>query len=241
MKDIDLALFTGVDIPIPSCQVVIHQPTIKEISMIGEKPFLIGVQTLCVDKEQFGEQGKKDLSSTTNFQIFMTIMQEKEAKETKENVIESLSLIIPNTKITLTPRALLLNYNGSNIIIDEGNFKDFQETLRQVFCLNEKEEDFNPANAQAAKIAEKIKQGRAKVAHLKGEDVGSVYARYISTLSVGLKIPLSYLLNYTIYQIRDLMERFNLWTNWDIDIRSRLAGAKGDGKPEDWTRNIHKN
>ena len=240
MKDIDLALYTGVDIPIPECQIVIHQPSIKEISMIGEKVFMTGVQVLCVDKDQFKE-GKIDLSNTTNFQIFMTIMQEKEARENKEYALEALSLIVPNTKVTLTPRALLLNYNGANIIIDEGNFDNFQEILRQVFCLKRKEDDFNPANAQAAKIAEKIKKGRARVAHLKGDDVGSVYARYISTLTVGLRISIDKLINCTIYQINDMLERFSLWTNWDLDIRSRLAGAKGDGKPEDWMRNIHKN
>ena len=209
MKDIDLALYTGVDIPIPECQIVIHQPSIKEISMIGEKVFMTGVQVLCVDKDQFKE-GKIDLSNTTNFQIFMTIMQEKEAKETKECVLEALSLIIPNTKITFTPRALLLNYNDTNIIIDEGNFDNFQEILRQVFCLKRKEDDFNPANAQAAKIAEKIKKGRARVAHLKGDDVGSVYARYISTLTVGLRISIDKLINCTIYQINDMLERFSL-------------------------------
>jgi hypothetical protein len=183
MKDIELALFTGVDIPIPECQIIIHQPSIKEISMLGERWFLTGVQVLCIDKEQF-KKDNSDLSNTTNFQIFMTIMHEKEARESKESVIEALSLIVPNSKVTLTPRSLLLNYNGANIIIDEGNFDSFQEILRQVFCLKKKEDDFNPANAAAAKIAEKIKKGRAKVAHLKGEDVGSVYARYISALSV---------------------------------------------------------
>ena len=142
MKDIDLALFTGVDIPIPECQIVIHQPTITEISMVGEKVFLSGVQMLCIDKSQFDEGGKKDLSNTTNFQIFMTIMTEKEAKEAKKQVIEALSLIIPNTKVNMTPRALLLNYNDTNIIIDEGNFEEFQNILRQVFCLKKREDDF---------------------------------------------------------------------------------------------------
>lgn len=238
MKDIDLALFTGVDIPIPSCQLIIHQPSITEISMVGEKAFLVGVQTLCIDKSQFEEDGR-NLSNTTNFQLFMTIMGEKEAKDAKAMVIDSLSLIIPNTKVTFTPRALLLNYNNANIIVDEGNFLDFQDVLRQVFCLKKKADDFNPANAAAKRIADKIKQGRARVAHLKGEDIGSVYARYISSLSIGLKIPIHILNGYTIYQINDLLERFGLWTNWDLDIRSRLAGAKGDGKPEDWMRNIH--
>lgn len=238
MKDIDLALFTGVDIPIPSCQLIVHQPSIKEISMVGEKAFLAGIQTICIDKDQFKEDERK-LSNTTNFQLFLTVMREQEAKEIKDMVLDALSLIIPNTKVTITPRALLLKYNDTNIIIDEGNFIDFQNVLRQIFCFKKKTEEFNPVNDTARRIAEKIKKGRERVAHLKGEDVGSVYARYISSLSIGLKIPVHILNNYTIYQINDLLERFGLWTNWDLDIRSRLAGAKGDGKPEDWMRNIH--
>ena len=96
MKDIDLALFTGVDIPIPECNFIIHQPSIKEISMVGEKYFLSGVQMLCIDKEQFKE-AKNNLSNTNNFQLFMTIMSEKEVQETKMAVKDALSLIIPNT------------------------------------------------------------------------------------------------------------------------------------------------
>ena len=209
MKDIDLALFTGVDIPIPECQIVVHQPTIKEISMIGEKQFLTGVQILCIDKDTFKEGGK-DLSNTSNFQVFMTVISAEEMKESKKAVIEVMSLIVPNSKITFTPRSLLLNYNGTNIIRDEGNFEYFQDILRQVFCLKKKEEEFNPANAAAARIAEKIKKGRQKVARLKGDDVGSIYARYISALAIGLHLPLDSLINYTIYQIQDLLERFSL-------------------------------
>ena len=209
MKDIDLALFTGVDIPIPECGIIVHQPTIKEISMIGEKQFLTGAQMLCIDKDSLKQDGK-DLSNTSNFQVFMTIIGAEEMKETKAAIIEAMSLIVPNSKITFTPRSLLLNYNGTNIIIDEGNFEYFQDILRQVFCLKKKEEEFNPANAAAARIAEKIKKGRQKVARLKGDDVGSIYARYISALAIGLHLPLDSLINYTIYQIQDLLERFSL-------------------------------
>ena len=209
MKDIDLALFTGVDIPVPECGIIVHQPTIKEISMIGEKQFLTGAQMLCIDKDSLKQDGK-DLSNTSNFQVFMTIISAEEMKETKAAIIEAMSLIVPNSKITFTPRSLLLNYNGTNIIIDEGNFEYFQDILRQVFCLKKKEEEFNPANAAAARIAEKIKKGRQKVARLKGDDVGSIYARYISALAIGLHLPLDSLINYTIYQIQDLLERFSL-------------------------------
>jgi hypothetical protein len=137
-------------------------------------------------------------------------MNEKEAKESKNMVLEALSLIFPNTKVTMTPRALLLNQNDRNVIIDEGNFEYFQNILRQVFCISLDKEDYNPANKEAEAIAEKIKKAKARVAHIKGEDVGSVYARYISSLAIGLKVPLKDLLQCTIYQIRDMLERFSL-------------------------------
>jgi hypothetical protein len=30
-----------------------------------------------------------------------------------------------------------------------------------------------------------------------------------------------------------------LYLNWDIDIRSRLAGAKPESPTENWMKNIH--
>ena len=45
-----LALMCGTDIPVPECQLTIHQPLIKEISLLGEQDFFIGVQSLCIDK-----------------------------------------------------------------------------------------------------------------------------------------------------------------------------------------------
>jgi len=47
------------------------------------------------------------------------------------------------------------------------------------------------------------------------------------------------ILDLTIYQLYDLVERYSLYMNWDIDIRSRLAGAKPDQKPDNWMKNIH--
>ena len=47
------------------------------------------------------------------------------------------------------------------------------------------------------------------------------------------------LMELTIFQIYDLLERYTLFINWDIDVRSRLAGAQPDSKPDNWMKNIH--
>ena len=121
-----LSLMTGIDIPIPELQAVIHQPTIEEISMIGEQEFFLGAQVLNLNKTMY-VQDEILLSETTNFQIFMTIMQSNEAAYSKECVIKVLSLLFPNSTVLFTPRSLLLNLGEQTVNIDENNFESLQE------------------------------------------------------------------------------------------------------------------
>ena len=83
-------------------------------------------------------------------------------------------------------------------------------------------------------------RGRQRVAELKGENDVSIFSQYLSTLTVGLNsMSLEDCMNLTMYQLYDLIERYSLYINWDIDIRGRLAGAKSDKKVENWMKNIH--
>ena len=242
MFDCSLALLTGVDIPVPVAQVAIHQPTIKEISYMGEKDFFVGAQCLCLQKTMF-TQDKNLLSNISNFQIFMTVMNEKETADKKACVSQLLNILFPTYKVLLSPRAIVLNSGKENVMIDEGNFEEIQQVLAKIFCLsNSGQEVYNPADDRAKEIADKLMRGRQKVAQQKAaeEGEGSVLGRYASTLAVGLgSMPLEQCLNLTVYQLYDLVERYSLYINWDIDLKSRLAGAKPDKPAENWMKNIH--
>ena len=61
----------------------------------------------------------------------------------------------------------------------------------------------------------------------------------MSTLAVGLHLDVLSLKRVTMFQIYDLMERFILHMNWDLDIKTRLAGGKPDSQPDNWMKNIH--
>lgn len=236
-----LALMTGIDIPVPELQLAIHQPTIKEISMIGEKDFFIGAQTLCLNKSLY-IQDETLLSQTTNFQIFMTMMQNKESVITKECVLRVLQLIIPNAQVLFTPRAVMLNLGDHSVNIDESNFETLQAILKDIFCLKESgQEAFNPANEEAKKIAEKLMRGRQRVAAQKAKEGGdSIFTQYLSILTIGLEsMGLDKLINLTMFQLYDLVERYMLYSNWDLDVRQRLAGGKPDSEPENWMKPIH--
>lgn len=240
--DIRLALMCGTDIPVPECQLIIHQPKIKEIALIGEKDFFVGYQTLLVNKNML-EQGENVPANITNFQIFMTIMKEKEGLDKKEAVLQLFTLLFPDSKVSLLPASIIISGKGNTATIDENNFEFFQEALKSIFCFSSGRNDqttFNPGNEQARQIAEKLMRGRARVAAQNGQANASIFSQYLSVITVGIgSMSLLDAMELTMYQMFDLIERYALYVDWDIDIRARLAGASPDGKPENWMKNIH--
>lgn len=241
--DYRAALICGIDLPIPECQLVAHQPTISEIAFIGEADFFIGVQALCLYKSMFVED--KTLSDDiTNFQIFMTIMMDKESKKQKNAVNMVLKLCFPEYKILITPNSLIFNKEGqSQIMIDEKNFESLQVILRKIFCMKDGPMDqqaFNPGNAKAQEIAKKLMRGRDRIAAERGGSNSSVFSQYISILTVGLSsMSMQDLTKLTMFQLYDLIDRYNLYVKWDLDIRARLAGAKPKEESDNWMKNIH--
>lgn len=240
--DIRLALMCGTDIPIPECRLIIHQPTIKEIAMIGEADFFSGVQCLCLNKSMF-VQDKINLANTSNFQIFMTIMTEKEGADKKLAVQQVCTLLFPKMKVAFTPNSMLFTSGDGVITIDESNFEALQATISQICCLKTgpmDQQTFNPADDKAREIAEKLMRGRQRVAAQKGESNTSLFTQYLSILTIGVaSMSLDKTMELTMYQLYDLVERFMLYVNWDMDAKCRLAGGKPDSQPDNWMKNLH--
>ena len=240
--DTRLTLMCGTDYPVPDCQIVIHQPRISEIALIGESDFFSGIQCLCLNKSMFIKD-ESLLANINNFQIFMTIMSEKDTADKKAAVQQVCLLLFPNYKVMFTPNSMLLSRDGETVMIDENNFEMLQNAISEITCLKTGPMDqttFNPVDNKAREIAEKLMRGRQRVAEQKGQSNISVFTQYLSILTIGLNsMSLSDLRELTIYQLYDLIERYGLYMSWDLDIRSRLAGGKPDSKPDDWMKNIH--
>lgn len=243
MRDNKLALMTGIDIPIPECQLIAHQPSLTDIAFIGETEFFIGLQCLCISKNMM-IQDESLLANTNNFQIFMTVMTEKETRDKKDATLQVLSLLFPDYKVAVTPRSLIFSSKETTLTIDENNFEPFQEVLKQIFCFNTGPMDqqaFNPKDAKSREIAQKLMRGRQRVAAQQAQagQNDSAFGKYISILTIGAHVDFISATKLTMFQLYDLIERYYLWTNWDIDIKSRLAGGKPDSKPDDWMKSIH--
>ena len=241
--DTRLALMCGTDYPVPECQIILHQPRIKEIALIGESDFFSGVQCLCLNKSMFVKD-ESDLSNVNNFQIFMTIMSEKEAADKKAAVQQVCTLMFPKNKVLFTPRSMLITGGeGSNIQIDETNFEYLQMAISDICCMKNgpmDQQSFNPANSKAREIAEKLMRGRQRVAAQKGTSNTSIFSQYLSVLTIGLgSMSLQDCMDLTMFQMYDLVERYALYVNWDMDIKCRLAGGKPEGQPDNWMKDIH--
>lgn len=245
--DIRLALMSGIDIPLVKCNLTIHQPTIKEIAFMGERGYFEAIQILCADKNSFGED-ETLLANFNNFNIFMMIMTDKASLSKKKTVEQALCLLFPNYSVIMTIRSLIFSLKDTDskdtILIDENNFNEFQEVLKQICCLNHnsmQQAGFNPQSQKAKEIADKLMKARAKVAAQKGENSNnSIFSQYVSILTVGVQsMSFQDCLNLTMYQLFDLVERYSLYSAWDLDIRVRLAGGSSDSHPDNWMKNIH--
>ena len=96
----------------------------------------------------------------------MTIMTEQEAADRKKNVQDVCLLLFPNYQFIITPRGVVFREkkeNGNLINIDENNFIFLQEKISMVSCFDRiigNKDSFNPVDAKAKEIAEKLLRGR---------------------------------------------------------------------------------
>lgn len=241
--DIGLALMTGIDIPIPECQITIHQPTLKEISLIGEKDFFLGAQLLCLNKNTIAKGNDEILNQLKDTNNFILVNEIINKENKKDIVLNFLTLLFPGYKIILMPRSFNFLQNGETITIDENNFQFLQEICQEILCLKYNEgQDFNPQGDKAKEIAKKLYRARERVAAQKqNEDGGkSSLSQYVSVITVALgSMSVADTINLTVYQLYELISRYGLYVNYDLDIKARLAGASSDKKPENWMKPLH--
>jgi len=244
----ELTLITGIDVPFPEAQVTIHQPKIKEIAYIGEEYFLIGCETINLSKNSLSTQDKIVLEKVTNFDIIMSIMQDKSALAQKNRIgiMMLLTLVFPEYKIIPMGNAIALNKeNEETHYINNDNFEKFKDILYNICCMKEfqgdkKNSEYNPLGSMSQKIADKLNRGREKAAEAKRDNSPvSLFNRYLSILSVGMGVPLSNLTEYTPYQIFDSFKRLKAKEEYDFYLQAKLQGAKGMDKIDNWMEDLY--
>lgn len=243
MEQLDeLLLLSGNDIPFRMGRCTIHQPRLNEIAYIGEEAFHIGSRFLLFDKDNLQMQDKSGLDNQSNFNIFMSVMNSAESARHKTDAMLVLTLMFPNAKVKIDRDKILLQQENIESSVNEYNFDEFQDIVRQMFCLNSMGGEggqYNPADALANKIAEKFKKRQQKLAGMKENQKVNIFSRYASILAVGLQKDMNEIMQYTVYQIMDEFERFKLKQDFDVYVQAKMAGAKDMEEVKNWMEDIH--
>ena len=240
----ELLLLSGNDLPFPEARLIIHQPRLKEIAYITEQRFWPGCELLKFNKEVLSDEDKIDLSNRSNFNIIMMMIEGKnlESQQAQLNLISLLALLFPTSEILLGKKTIQLRNHQTGEVseINEENFDTFKQILISMFCLTNKEnKEYNPSGELAKKIANKIKKGREQKAKLAPNAKISILSRYVSILAVGQQKDINDLMNYTVYQLMDEFNRYELKLHYDSWERYKIAGATGMDNPDDWLKDIH--
>jgi len=244
--DNDLIFLSGVDIPFPEAQVVLHQPTIKEISYIGEQAFYTGIEFLRFSKNSLNEEDRNRLENLTDFDILMSIMKDKSAivQQNKACMEMVLSLIFPDYIISLD-KSIVLTKGKEKYEINSKNFQNFQDIVFKMFSLENVgfNKNYNPSGKMAQSIAKKIRQGieernKRKQQMSESEKKIDIFSRYVSILAVGEHKDLNSLMNYTVYQLFDEFRRYELKASYDLYFEAKMAGAQNLTEPKNWMERL---
>lgn len=247
MKIDELALITKNDIPFTPAQITIHQPSINEIGMVGEKNFFMGCQLLTVSKNQFSDEEVPP--EATNFDIFESIIQDKNPVSQRSRVCaqQVLLLLFPRYQVQFLPRSIAFIENKGKEQkpqvhqIDASTFDDFKVVLRQMLVLDKifgqnSQYNIDENDARAKYLRDKFRKRKQKLAKINGEkgQDNSIFSRYISILAVGQKKSINTLKQYSVYQLIDQFNRFTAKQQFDIYVQAKTAGASDLKEVKNW-------
>lgn len=241
-----LALYTGVDIPIPELELVVHQPSIKELSLLSsEDSFREAINVITIKKERYFKS-PDILASISNFQLFSTILTNTENQEIKNTVFSLLIILFPNYQAMFSPSGGLVLSNikekKSVLIEDDKKFSVIQNVVKNIFKLDSSlagnTKDYNPQGKKAQQIADKIMKARARIAAQKEHSSEPMFGKFISILSIGLGLDPLQIAEWTVPILYRQMERYQLYLEWDLDIKVRLAGGEPKKAAQDFMSDI---
>lgn len=209
--------------------------------MLGEANYFLALQIFKMNKKQLHIESPE----VNSWSILQQSMGQKieGVKDTRALISNFLQLFF-NEKINFGPRSIIIQAKDEIKNIEPEDFEGLQgivSTLGGADLLSPQEEQFNPKNKRAAEIAEKMKKARKRLAAVKALENGTAgktnngfLARYIRAIAIATSNSLEDVCNMTLLQLNTLMQTYLAYEAYDLDVRSRLAGAKSDKELVHW-------
>ena len=236
-------LLSGEDIPLISSNIIIHNPTIKELVQVFlyENSFLTGFEFLFFSKDMLQKREQEVLANLSDYEVLVALLNAQSNVAMKEQLDcfkNFLSLLFQSYNIEYKEENIVLTKDEYICIIDEKLFNEIKVIVKKMFPFKTREGsfDYNPQNERARQIAEKLKKSRKKLEKQRKAKqlMESLFEKYISILTIGLQIPVNELYQCTVFQLFNMFERFEKKVTYDVHLKAQLAGATGMKEVDHW-------
>lgn len=199
-----------------------------------EQDYFIALQVFRMNRESL----KITSPEATDWAILNESLQQQidGIPDLKDLVIRFLRLFVE--KINFGPRSFIVPTKNGVTNIEPEQLSELQALVGRVggaYLLKPSEEEFRPINRQAAAIAEKMKKARARLRAQQPQNTSKGFiSRYLRAVSTATSNTLRDASNMTLYQLDQALQTYLAYEAYDLEVRSRLAGAKGDDKIVHW-------
>ena len=248
----ELTLQTGQAIMIPDPPVLLTQPTLYTLGLLGQMNFYTAAILLTYPKRVVKMNAEMSNLPLTDFDILMQVMRVEDAacQFNARIALMLLSMIFPHYEIKAVGNMILLNQkeNGSQVIINSNNYENIRQAIIQFFKLEElvgsETIDNKDDSPMVKRIKEKLRKRHEILAKKnKGNGKMDILSRYMSIVSIGLNIPITEIKQYTVYELFDNYKRAQLKDEFDLYVKraTSFGGVKKDEKVVNWQKNLNDN
>ena len=217
---------------------VVYPPTLGDIAQIGVQPFYNYIGLLTMDKKELFESSNEATeiayllaTATLNVDFY--------------DLIKEAFLFFIKEEITLLPEleAIQIGKLEEKRLLLEDDFIIFQDYVRKVCALEIGKTDKASDSERVKEIKNKIRQGQALVDKLKRKEIGDeppeLFDIISSYLSKATEVDIKTIWDMPYYMFQIQFRRMQMIEEYDINLRSALAGAKiPKEKMKHWIRKI---
>jgi len=198
--------------------------SIGEIVEIGYEKYQQLINIFVLEVEDILKEIPEELNGISIFDLFL-----------KSNNDELYNLLIDGINLYLHPKNFQIIKDDNLIFVDDkiincDNWKQISNIIKFQNCFKKNEDEYNPADPRTAELLRKRDEARRKLAKAKGSDNDSLnFADLVSILSANANgINIINVWDLTFYAFNNQFARMKMLEDYDISIRSLLAGAKSE-------------
>jgi hypothetical protein len=244
--DLKLKLLSGDSIEADKGAGMIEPLSMKEMIRYGYTDYLMKLHFITMDMNDILE-GSSEEDNPLGLNMF-DVLVHYGSDDMKSELENSLILFFKTTRININTEEHVIYIGESDElrIIDRDNFEKVREVIKWQNCLKkfDDDEDSNEEESDAVKrIREKLNKGKDLVNIAKREDdegegieldISDIISAVSSKSNALNKLNV---FDLTLFQLYDEFKRLELIEQYDIGIKSMLAGAK-DVKLKHWSTKI---